>query len=55
MSLDSELEHLTRWVVGVQRTLRAGGALPPFPAAEVALPEGEALPWESDPRVRGQI
>ena len=56
VGLDSEWEeHLTRWVLAVPNALRTDAALPPFPAAGVATPEGEPPALESDPQVRGQM
>ena len=56
MGLDSEWEgHLTRWVLAIQSELLTDTALPPFPAAGGAPPEGEALASESDSRVKGQM
>ena len=56
VGLDSEWEgHLTRWVLAIQSELLTDTALPPFPAAGGAPPEGEALASESDSRVKGQM
>ena len=54
--LDAEWEErLTKWTLSVRSALVAGDALPPFPTAVAATPEGTDPAPENDRLARGQL